>query len=119
MSSNIRVKRICQECLESFIAKTTVTKYCSDRCSKRAYKSRKRAQAIENSKELPSQITTALEGRIDHLTYLSIAQTSDLIGVSRSTIHRIVKKGKVKVLKIGKRVIIPKSEILKLIQHDS
>ncbi|HBH06588.1 MAG TPA: DNA-binding protein, partial [Flavobacteriales bacterium] len=42
MSSNMRIPKICQECGSDFIAKTTVTQYCSDRCSKRAYKKRKR-----------------------------------------------------------------------------
>ena len=119
MSSNIRVERICQECLNAFIAKTTVTKYCSDRCAKRAYKRRKRNNAIESSTEHSAQVATALESRIAHLAYLSIAQTSDLIGVSRTTIHRIVKRGDLSVLRVGKRVIIPKSEILKLIRNDS
>ena len=46
MSSNIEIERICQHCNKDFIAKTTVTRYCSDDCAKRAYKARKRAEKI-------------------------------------------------------------------------
>jgi len=49
MSSNIEIERICQHCDKDFIAKTTVTKYCSDDCAKRAYKARKRAEKTEIS----------------------------------------------------------------------
>jgi len=57
MSSNIRVLRICKLCGEEFIAKTTVTKFCGDRCAKRAYKARKKDEKIgasiaESQKEL-------------------------------------------------------------------
>ena len=49
MSSNIRVQRICQFCGKEFTARTTVTKYCSDVCAKRAYKARKRTEKVEIS----------------------------------------------------------------------
>ena len=38
MSSNIFVQRICEECGNEFTARTTVTRFCGDRCAKRAYK---------------------------------------------------------------------------------
>jgi hypothetical protein len=38
MSSNIRIVKTCEFCKNEFIAKTTVTKCCSDSCAKRFYK---------------------------------------------------------------------------------
>lgn len=49
MSSNIRITRICRFCRESFTARTTVTKFCSHRCSSRAYKQRERDRNVEKS----------------------------------------------------------------------
>ena len=49
MSSKIEVQRICQYCEQEFTARTTVTKYCSLKCSQKAYKARKRAEKIERS----------------------------------------------------------------------
>jgi hypothetical protein len=46
MSSNIRLKKVCQHCHRPFIAKTTVTKFCGDECAKRNYKKRERDKKI-------------------------------------------------------------------------
>jgi hypothetical protein len=46
MSSNIRVQKICKHCNKLFEAKTTVTKFCSNACSKKAYKAKKRNEKI-------------------------------------------------------------------------
>ena len=48
MSSNIRISKICQHCGQEFVAKTTVTKFCSDNCAKRNYKKRKREEKIQH-----------------------------------------------------------------------
>ena len=58
MSSNIKVQRICQHCGNEFTARTTVTQYCSDTCSKRAYKARIKAAKIESSNKETQQIKT-------------------------------------------------------------
>ncbi|MDQ1096934.1 hypothetical protein QE441_000111 [Chryseobacterium sp. SORGH_AS909] len=44
MSSNFKIKAICEYCRNDFIAKTTTTKY---KFSSRAYKARKREQKIQ------------------------------------------------------------------------
>jgi hypothetical protein len=49
MSSNIRVNKICEFCNSLFVARTTVTRFCGDVCAKRAYKARKRLEAINES----------------------------------------------------------------------
>lgn len=49
MSSNISITRICQHCNKAFTAKTTVTKFCGDKCAKAAYKAKKRKNKIEAS----------------------------------------------------------------------
>jgi hypothetical protein len=38
MSSNIRLDRVCEECNKIFVAKTTVTRFCSSRCNNKNYK---------------------------------------------------------------------------------
>ena len=49
MSSNIRVSRICQFCEKEFIARTTVTKFCSHKCNSKAYKMKKRNEKVKTS----------------------------------------------------------------------
>lgn len=44
MSSNIKINRVCNFCNKDFIAKTTVTKYCSHKCTSASYKKRAKEQ---------------------------------------------------------------------------
>lgn len=111
MSSNIRIKRICQQCGTEFIAKTTVTKYCSDRCAKRAYKLRKRQEKIEESKQETQQIIQQPLLELQAKEFLTIKETCQLVGLSRTTLWRSIKKGQLKTAKIGNRVIIRKKDL--------
>ena len=116
MSSNIRLKRICQYCGEAFIAKTTVTKYCGDSCAKRAYKARKRSEKIEASNEETKAIVEQPILALQAKEFLSIQETCQLIGVSRTTLWRVIKKGQLKTAKMGRRVVIRKSDLNQLFQ---
>jgi len=111
MSSNIRVQRICQHCGKAFIAKTTVTKYCGDNCAKLAYKARKREEKLEVSNtETFQMIYTPME-ILKEKPYLSVKETSQLLGISRRTLYRMLSRGDLKHTKIGRRTIIIRTEL--------
>lgn len=114
MSSNIRIQKICEHCKAEFTAKKTTTKHCSDKCSKRAYKARKRKEKIEQVKPIEKQKFENKLQEIKDKEYLSIAQTCELLGASRMTIYRQIKTGHIQVAKLGRRTIIKKSSIDKL-----
>lgn len=115
MSSNIRIKRICNYCGEEFEARTLQTKYCSHRCNSRHYKNRKREEKIE---EVPlenlQQKRNKIIGDLSHLQhreYFSVDEAAAYIGISRRTIYRLIKNHELKIHKIGARTIIKKSSI--------
>ncbi len=116
MSSNIRVRRICQHCNTEFTAKTTVTQYCSDKCSKQAYKKRIRTGKIEKSnKETSSIINSDLEA-IKQKEYLRVKDASELIGCSSKTIYRLIVSGSLPASNIGERLTrIRRGEVDKLL----
>jgi excisionase family DNA binding protein len=111
MSSNIRLKRICQFCNAEFIAKTTVTKYCGDNCAKRAYKKRKREEKIETSNKETINVIQAPLVELQAKEYLSIKDISVMLNISRTTIWRLIKNKQLKSAKLGRRVIIRKSDL--------
>lgn len=111
MSSNIRIKRICQQCEEEFIAKTTVTKFCGDRCAKRAYKARKKAEKINASNSETEKIIEKPIIELQAKEFLTGKETCEVFGISRTTLWRLIKQGKLKTADIGKRVIIRKSDL--------
>ena len=119
--TNIRVLRICQYCNAEFIAHTTVTKYCGDHCAKRAYKKRKQEEKISKTAiSVQEQIGAVLKrektSKLNDREFLSIQQVVDLLGSSRMTVHRLTKTGKLRTLKYGRRVIISRSDVNKMLK---
>lgn len=118
MSSNIQIPKTCEYCGKAFIARTTVTKCCSDNCSKRAYKARKRQDKIQSTiegeiqknKSNPSENNSPAIS-LNSKDFLSITDASQLIGVSRWTIQRMIKRGELKAVQFGRKHIIKRSQI--------
>ena len=115
MSSNIQVQRICQHCGKEFTARTTVTKYCGDTCSKRAYKARLRACKVEQSNNQTQRTKSQPIEELKAKAFLSIAETCKLIGISRRTVYRMIERGELIVGKAGKRTIIRRSDLERLL----
>ncbi|WP_157098033.1 hypothetical protein [Niabella ginsenosidivorans] len=46
MSSNIRLKKICQHCRQPFVAQKTTTRFCSHACASSNYKKRLKEQKV-------------------------------------------------------------------------
>ena len=108
MSSSIRVEKICIHCKASFIARTTVTNYCSSNCASRAYKQRVRQNKIRVVNEQVDQLKKAPIDLLQQKDYLSVKEATLLFGVSSRTIFRLLKSGKVSCAKLGSRTILRK-----------
>ena len=104
MSSNIRVVRVCQHCEKEFTAKTTVTKYCSDNCAKRAYKARKRNEKIEESNTTTIKIKTRPLVEVQSKDYLTAKEASTLLNCSVKTIYRLINNRTIKASNLSERL---------------
>lgn len=117
MSSNIKLDRVCQHCSKEFIAKTTVTRYCSDDCAKKAYKARKRAEKIGISIAETQQIKNKPIEDLKAREFLTVVQVSKLIGCSKQNVYKLINTGKLKATNILiKKTIVKRSEIDKLFE---
>jgi excisionase family DNA binding protein len=118
MSSNISIPKICNHCGKSYIAHRTTTRYCSLICNSRDYKLKVKQEKIKNTLiEQQNIICGTPDNNVINpnsllsKNYLSIQDTADLIGVSRWTINRMVKRGELQIHKFGRKKIIQKSQI--------
>ncbi|MBU0696418.1 MAG: helix-turn-helix domain-containing protein [Bacteroidetes bacterium] len=112
MASNIRVKRICQHCAKEFEARTTVTKYCSDKCAKRAYKARLKADKIEESNIQTQELKKVDLEPIKAKEFLTIPDVAKLLNCSLRTAYRIVNSGRIKSVNISERkTLVRRSDI--------
>lgn len=118
MSSNIRITRVCQHCGNEFTAKTTVTKFCSDYRSKRNYKKRKREGKIADSNAEPltrqAEPITAHQAEVRAKEFLSVKDACVLVGISRWTLARAIKDGRLNAVHFGKRVVLKRGDVDRL-----
>lgn len=117
MSSNISIPKICQYCKEGFIAKTTVTKYCSLHCSRKAYKENIRREKIEKAQKVEYEKSVGIDMVfIQSKEFLSIKEACLLLGLSRMTLHRYIKNNTLKISRLGGKVIIKRQALNNLIK---
>lgn len=97
-ASKYKLERKCERCGKTFLAKTIYSKYCSEACSKAVYREKKReSKKEEQRQELASKIP-------EERPYISIAEAVTLFGVSRDTIYRLVRSGKIPAINLGERL---------------
>ncbi len=111
MSSNIRITRICQYCGDSFTAKTTVTKYCGENCSRRAYKLRLKEDKIQQSNIDTATVLNQDWVKASQKDYLNVKETCVFMGISRTTLWRLIKNKSLGVKNIGRKRIFRKTEL--------
>jgi excisionase family DNA binding protein len=117
MSTYIEIPKICIECNSSFIAKTTVTKFCSQKCAGRAYKKNKRNENLAIVQKLEYEKAVGVDmALIQSKEYLSIKETCLLLGISRMSLYRYIKNKTIIPSSIGGKVIIKKQVIINLIK---
>jgi excisionase family DNA binding protein len=117
MSTNLHIPKTCEYCGNLFTAKTTVTRYCSHTCNSRHYKQIKREQKVNKTlaethlRTSTPQPETENPYKIADKDFLSVSEVSKLIGVSRWTIQRMIKRGQLKAVPFGRKHIVSRSQI--------
>jgi len=104
------------------MAKTIKTKYCSLACNQKHYKIRKKNESKLHELKPPIQQTNIIpfDNQLSAIKAKDILTMNDvmlLLGISRSTVYRLIKKRYLKAVKLGTRVIIRKKDLKKLINN--
>ncbi len=109
MSRNIKIERICEWCGNRFMAQTTVTRFCSKRCSEHSYKERMRQKKMVLSNMETSQCN--LDRKSKDKDFLTPTETAQYLGVGRTYIYDCINRGKINVTRIGRKTLISKTDI--------
>lgn len=109
MSSNIKIERICEWCGNRFMAQTTVTRFCSKRCSEHSYKERMRQKKMALSNQETIKYNPDRKSR--DKDFLTPTDTAQYLGVGRTYIYDCINRGKIKVTRIGRKTLISKTDI--------
>ena len=97
-NAKFEIKRKCDCCGATFIAKTLDSHYCSRACSQKAYDKR-----MAEKKKL-EQLNAIVEQIPDARDYISVQEAVAMFGISKDTIYRLIKKGKIPAINIGERL---------------
>lgn len=94
MSSNIRIKKKCENCQEEFVAKTIHTRYCSHTCNRKHYNEKKRKAKLKSAKNNNVQKTISF-AKVDWISlqsksYLTVKETAILLKMSTKTVYRLI-----------------------------
>src|SRR5690554_614892 len=117
MSTNLHIPKKCQYCGNLFTARTTTTRYCSHKCNSRHYKQKKREEKVNNAlqetriQQTTKKATGAPADTLADKDFLSITDASKLMGVSRWTIQRRIKRGQLKAVPFGRKHILSRYQI--------
>ncbi len=110
MSSNIKIERICEWCGSKFTAQTTVTRFCSKRCSEHSYKERMRQKKMALSNQETHHVSTI--GKVNDKEFFTPSETASFLGVGRTFIYDSINRGKIKVTRIGRKTLISKTDLM-------
>ena len=104
--------RTCLICGKQFWPKTIESYYCSRKCQQAAYRKKKREEAAKQ--KLQKQIDAIPEGR----TYISVHEALLIYDVTRTTLYRWIRSGRVKSIRTGSHSIrLEIEELDKLLPH--
>jgi excisionase family DNA binding protein len=122
MSSNIRIEKTCEYCKCKFIAKTIYTRFCSHSCNRKAYKLSKRNEKVKDAKRsLKAAPTGRLQDLFDYSAIkekelLTINEASAFLCITQVTLRRWMQEGIVKSSRIGKKHLIHRSHLNRLLK---
>ena len=102
--SKLKIPKICEQCGKAFEAKTVVTRFCSPTCANKSGKEKKKqAKEAEQKQTLLEQSAEKI-AEMQTRPYISITETTILFGISKDTIRRLIKAGKVPAVNFGLRL---------------
>ena len=102
--SKLKIPKICEQCGKPFEAKTVVTRFCSPICVNKSGKEKKReSKDVERKQSILEQSTNQI-AQIQTRPFISITDATVLFGISKDTIRRLIKAGKIPAVNLGQRL---------------
>jgi len=102
--SKLKIPRVCEQCSKPFEAKTVTTRFCTVSCANKSGKERKKQEKERVEKETLLKKYVNKIAEVQSREFLSVAEATVMFGISRDTIHRLIKRGIVKGVNFGVRL---------------
>lgn len=94
-----RVWKVCPQCGFNFIPKTTSSLCCSLRCSKLAYKSRKKKEREEQ------RLRKISKNKQEQRLYIPISEAISLFAITRSNLYSRIRMKKIRAVRVSEGLL--------------
>ena len=102
--SKLKIPKICEQCEKPFEAKTVITRFCSHNCADKYGREKKlQAKDAERRQTILEQSANKI-AEIQTRPYISVTEATIIFGISKDTIRRLIKAGKVPAINLGQRL---------------
>ena len=102
--SKLKIPKACESCEKLFEAKTVTTRFCSKYCSATSIKKQKRlAKELEARQTLLEKSAIKI-AEIQTRPYISVTEAAVLFGMSKDTVHRLIKNKRISAYDFGQRL---------------
>ena len=101
--SKLKIPKVCECCKKPFEAKTVLTRFCSTQCVNKADRTRKKEAKEETKFQAEKAQKTEVIADIQSRPYISIPEATLLFGISKDTLRRLIKSGKIPAHNLGQR----------------
>lgn len=102
--SKLKIPKVCEHCKKTFEAKTVLTRFCSRQCVNKADHARKMEAKEQAKSQSEKEQKTKVIADIQSRPYISIAEATLLFGISKDTLHRLIKRGHLPAHNFGERL---------------
>ena len=102
--SKLKIPRVCEHCSKPFEAKTVTTRFCSVSCNNKEIIARKKR---EKEKVLTATLLKNYANKIAEVQsreFISIPEATIMFGISKDTLHRLIKRGIITGVNLGVRL---------------
>jgi excisionase family DNA binding protein len=118
----MEITKKCKYCGKQFIAQTLKTQYCSHQCNSKHYKIRQREikkmdelkPPIQKEEIIPFNLKLS---QIKFKEFVSLKEALLLLGISRTSLWRLIKNNHITSAKLGSRVFLRKKDLKKLLNN--
>ena len=102
--SKLKIPRVCEQCSKPFEAKTVTTRFCGVSCANKSGKERKKLEKQQKEKENLLQKYSNKIAEVQTREFISVSEATVMFGISKDTIHRMIKKGLIGGANLGIRL---------------
>lgn len=103
MSSNLSVNRVCEVCKMVFVAKTTVTRFCSNICRKTNHREKGRELTKDKKKAEDLLIENHIFEEIKNKDFLTVKDAAQLLNMSSKTVYRLIEREAINAVQFSER----------------